>query len=90
MPDFVREALPAEPSRRSGRVYMLAIIALLAAEAIVSAVTDYHGWQVLAVADGALVACFAIVRAGTSLDLNKWVQSAKDMYLASKGMKPDA
>lgn len=81
----IHASLPAQPSRGSSRVYVGLIFALAAVEAIVSALHGYEQWAVLAAINALPITALLISKAATSLDLNKWMDSARAMVEARYG-----
>lgn len=81
-PKDIKATLPAEPSRSSGRWYVGLIFVLAAVEAIVAAQTGYEHWAVLAAINTLPIAALLIAKSATTLDLNKWMDSATQMVEA--------
>ena len=84
-PKEIHASLPAQPSRGSSRVYMALIFILAGIEIIVSALHGYEQWAVLAAINALPITALLISKAATSLDLNKWMDSARKMVEAKYG-----
>lgn len=78
----VKRALPEEPSRRSARNYMKLMFVLVVFEAALVAYFNFNNWAVLAAINALPAWFFLVQRSGTSLDLNKMMDSATRMVEA--------
>jgi len=84
--DTPRDALPQEPSRKSGRIYVILMFVLAAVEFGIAAKYDMSGdWLVIAVINIMPVAGVVWAARTRSLDLNKWMESATEMVKAKYG-----
>ena len=81
----VQGALPRQPSRVSGRWYVVMIFILAVVEAVVVGRNGYEHWAVLASINALPIMALLISKASTTLDLNKWMDSATRMVEAKFG-----
>ena len=84
-PADIQASLPRQPSRASSRWYVLLIFLLSTLEAIGAMVYQFQHWEPLVAINLFPLAALIIAKASTSLDLNKWMESATRMVEAKYG-----
>jgi hypothetical protein len=78
----IPDALPRQPSRASSRWYIIMIFVLSALEAGAAMAFDFTHWQPIVAINMFPLLALVIAKASTSLDLNKWMESATRMVEA--------